>query len=218
MDAVIKIGGSIINNGRELLPLCRILTSLKNKYRFTVIAGGGVLADAIRNLQKKHGFSNTAAHFMALKAMNINSCIIKDLCPGMRLVDTAQKAQKIAAKKQIPILLAAKLIEKEKSLPKSWDLTSDSIALYAAEKLKATRTILVKNINGICVSPGGRAVKKITALKLGKLKNNTCTDKYLPKLIQKNGIPVWVVSVKYPGRIKKAFDGVSGAGTLITKE
>ena len=64
---VVKIGGSLVETGR----LREILAIVARAQRPTVIVpGGGPFADAVRNAQAEFGFSDEAAHRMAILAMH----------------------------------------------------------------------------------------------------------------------------------------------------
>ena len=53
MDAVIKVGGSLLREPNKLRNFCKSLPELKRLINFLVVPGGGLVADIIRLLQKE---------------------------------------------------------------------------------------------------------------------------------------------------------------------
>ncbi len=64
---VLKIGGSLAESGR-LRAILRLV--IRARRRVVIVPGGGPFADAVRSTQASLGFSDAAAHEMALLAMH----------------------------------------------------------------------------------------------------------------------------------------------------
>ena len=108
-----------------------------------VVPGGGAFADQVRSRPARRiGFSDDAAHWMAILAMDqaARSSSPTD-CAGARLVDDAAGA--IAARTRpalIPVLAPHAWMRAGRSPCRiHWDVTSDSIAAFVAGALGATR-------------------------------------------------------------------------------
>lgn len=139
---VVKLGGSLGASGR----LHRTLEEL-GRHRgapFVIVPGGGEYADAVRACQQRDGFSDSAAHEMALLAMQSFGRAIVDLLPGAELVVRLADVDPCIARGALPVCVpVAELLAS--SLPASWDLTSDSIAAWVAARLRASRILLIKS-------------------------------------------------------------------------
>ncbi|MBV8535260.1 MAG: aspartate kinase, partial [Alphaproteobacteria bacterium] len=82
MTVVVKLGGSLANAGtlRSWLGVVRE----NGAGRCVVVPGGGAFADAVRDTQQRVGFSDRAAHVMALLAMEQYAALLADFEPALR--------------------------------------------------------------------------------------------------------------------------------------
>lgn len=138
---VVKIGGSL---WRSAL-LDRWVAALRGyPGEMTIVPGGGPFADAVRAAQPEMGFSNEAAHRMALLAMEQYGLALVDKFPGFALVDrpeeatAAHAAGRIAVWRPSAMTLAAQV-------DASWEVTSDSLAAFYARRSRAARLLLIKS-------------------------------------------------------------------------
>ena len=110
-----------------------------------IVPGGGLFADAVRATQNRLGFSDRAAHRMALLAMEQYALLIHDLRPAFCLCGTAEEIAAAGAAGAVPVWLPHAMLGADPALPASWDVTSDSLAAWLAGRLAARRLILVKS-------------------------------------------------------------------------
>lgn len=139
---VVKLGGSLGASGRlhrvlEALGRCRAAP-------LVIVPGGGEYADAVRACQRRDGFSDGAAHEMALFAMQVFGRAIADLLPGAALVTKLGDVGPSLDRGEVPVCAPVSEILAA-ALPASWDFTSDSIAAWVAARLRADRLVLVKS-------------------------------------------------------------------------
>jgi aspartokinase-like uncharacterized kinase len=114
--------------------------------RCVVVPGGGGFADAVRAAQAAHGFSDRAAHRMALLAMEQYAVMLADLAP--KLLTPCAEAETIAgalAEGRVPVWLPSRMALADPTIAESWDVTSDSLAAWLARRLAAKRLVLVKS-------------------------------------------------------------------------
>lgn len=135
---IVKLGGSLI----EAPDLRRWLAELAEAPRHLVVPGGGPFADAVRRAQAVIGFDDLAAHRMAILAMQQYGLLMASLEPRLRLVESEAE---IGASPTPAIWLPWAMIGSDRSIEASWDVTSDSLALILAMRLRASRLVLVKS-------------------------------------------------------------------------
>jgi len=207
--AIFKIGGHIFGNREYLNSTISQLTSLYERNilkKIIIIAGGGSSANLVRKLDKKFDLSNTISHLMAIYTMDLNGIEISNYFP--KLIKTDNLNEIITASKIFTVFLPFAYLSESDELPHSWDVTSDSIALFLAYKLKMENCFLLKNVDGIILK-NNKVVKNLTTKDFirmnesGELANLNLDDEkkysrpidpYLIKLIDKYKIPCIILN------------------------
>ncbi|MGX7703350.1 amino acid kinase family protein [Methylobacterium sp. Gmos1] len=138
---VVKVGGSLVGDRARLR---RLLGALADGAEgpVAIVPGGGALADAVRTTQAALGFPDPLAHRLALDAMAGMARIFSALEP--RLVVTGKPGDTLAAGRA-PVWDPSALKNGHPEIPESWDVTSDSLALWLATRLGAAGCLLVKS-------------------------------------------------------------------------
>lgn len=172
---VLKLGGSLAHADelRAWLAACRDPAIPIA----AVVPGGGPFADAVREAQRMAGFDDRVAHRMALLAMAQYGWLLHGLEP--RLVPASGLAAVRAARGagQRALWLPQADEDCNAVLPQSWDLTSDSLALWLAAEIGAAGVALVKS-----VAPRGGARDAATLAADGYL------DACFPDLLRTTGL------------------------------
>ena len=152
---VVKVGGSLLRgqpDAKAKENLSAALTKWLAKQSPAVnvlIAGGGELADVIRQADQTHGLGEEVAHWLCVDALTITA----------RLLGIILKAKVIARTEEVPAVSPAicifdpapflrgvePLVFSKKSLPHTWAVSSDSIAARIAEFLAARELVLLKS-------------------------------------------------------------------------
>lgn len=145
---VLKLGGSLAESGR-----LRAVLSLVERARrpVVVVPGGGPFADAVRDAQAGLGFSDAAAHHMALLAMHQMAAAMTGLAPRLIAADTRLAMVHAWRGRRIPVWLPARLCARDKRIPRDWSITSDGLAARLAERLGGAEVALLKS----CPVPRG---------------------------------------------------------------
>jgi len=143
---VVKVGGSLFDLP-ELGPrLLRWLTEL-TAADVLLVPGGGPTADAIRDLDQRHGLGQEKAHWLALRALTLNAHVLANLLPGFRVVEsTAERLGGKAVLDPHAFCLADERDHPAAALAHSWTVTSDSIAARVAIASGARQLILLKSV------------------------------------------------------------------------
>lgn len=144
--AVVKLGGS-----STFEPELRLWTeALAASGRpLVVVPGGGPFADQVRHAQKRVGFSDRAAHNMAILAMDQFGCILLDMSERFSPARTTDQISRALDRDQIPVWLPSSMVIGRKDIAASWDVTSDSLASWLAGQLGAGALLLIKQTRDI---------------------------------------------------------------------
>jgi len=141
---VAKIGGSLWRSpqlGAWIAALRRF------PYPLTIVPGGGPFADAVRAAQPVMGFSNGAAHGMALLAMEQYALALADVHAGLALVSTPQEAARVHARGGAALWRPFAMVRGASDIAASWDVTSDSLAAWYALQAGASALLLIKSVD-----------------------------------------------------------------------
>jgi 5-(aminomethyl)-3-furanmethanol phosphate kinase len=141
---VVKLGGSLA----EAATLRSWLAVLRGP--LAVVPGGGGFADHVRAAQPRLGFSDRAAHRMALLAMEQSALLMADWQPALAPCTTAGEITAALARGSIALWLPSAMALADPTIAESWDVTSDSLAAWLARRLRARRLVLVKSIPAPC--------------------------------------------------------------------
>ena len=156
---VLKIGGSWITNPNLTTLLKRLYK--KKTGKIIIVAGGGCFADAVRFAFKKTKMSEKLANTLALKSTEIFCSYLKDI--NKKLFLTTNKRFKANS---LNVWLPSVILSKQKSFKKNWDSTSDSVAAWLSNDIKADGLVFIKSL------------KKFNRVnKLGDLQKKNIIDK-----------------------------------------
>jgi len=140
---VVKLGGSLLD--KPILKQWLLVAAEHGKGKLVIVAGGGVFADQVRLQQQQWQYNEQTAHRMALLAMQQMALLFNGLCDELEIVSqiAAISAQLESAKVLVwsPSLTELDVAE----IPETWEVTSDSLAVYLAAQLNAEQLILVKS-------------------------------------------------------------------------
>lgn len=147
---VIKLGGSLLEYGDLLIELRRWLAAQSPAHNLLVV-GGGAMADAVRQADQLHGLGESAAHWLCVRAMAVNSRLVAALVPEAIWTTTWNDADTAHRQANLAIVDPWHFLHEEEPrsavtpLPQSWDATSDSIAAQVAVVWCAAELVLLKS-------------------------------------------------------------------------
>lgn len=156
MDAaaarVVKVGGSLFDDA-QLPRRLQAWLDAQPPAANVLIAGGGKLAESIREMDRLHALGASPAHWLSVRAMGIMARLLVDLLPNAALVDEVADARRFIAARgaglcvfdPMPLLTTDEPRLPGTPLPHGWDVTSDSIAARVAEILTARELVLLKS-------------------------------------------------------------------------
>ena len=140
---VVKLGGSVVRSLELHVWLDAIAAAPR---RVVMVPGGGALADEVRSCQERLGFGDGAAHRMALLAMDQLAWAVAGLRPGFEVGDTEAALRRSLAQGRVAVWAPYALIAKRRDIPKSWAVSSDSLALWLGAQLGAECCYLIKSV------------------------------------------------------------------------
>lgn len=138
---VVKLGGSLI--ATDALRPCLALLA-ERMAPCIVVPGGGPFADAVRATQARLDLDELAAHRMAILAMQQYGLLLQALEPRLRLIEGIGEVEALARERAAGVWLPWAMVGRDETIPASWEVTSDSLALVLATRLGAARLLLVK--------------------------------------------------------------------------
>jgi hypothetical protein len=219
---VVKVGGSLALFPDKLRSLCAKLAELSRSHRLILVPGGGEFADIVRNLDTRFHLSPKVSHRMAILGMDQYGLLLADLISNSILVNNLENVQGVLDSGRLPVFLPAASLSFEDELENSWDVTSDSITLYIAEKLHSPKVILVTDVDGIYTCDpkkfsDAKLISELSARRLLEMDKRTSVDKFLPKLLLQLKIDCFVVNGNFPQRIEGIINEKEMVCTLITR-
>ena len=148
-----KVGGSLLALPSLFDTVVQTIGVCARDCRLLVVPGGGPFADVVRELDRSHGLSNDAAHWMAVSAMDQSALLVAERMDGGRAVHSLSGARAALAAGNVPVLAPSRWLKQSDPLPHTWDVTSDSIAAWVAGRVGAGHLVLVKPPGvGVCSS------------------------------------------------------------------
>ncbi|TPK46566.1 MULTISPECIES: (5-formylfuran-3-yl)methyl phosphate synthase [unclassified Mesorhizobium] len=139
--AVVKLGGSTAHAAEMTSWIAALAGS---RLPIVIVPGGGLFADQVRETQTRMDFSDTAAHAMAILAMEQFGQIILDRDERLTPARSLEEIVRALDEGKVPVWLPSSLALPAPDLPASWDITSDSLAAWLGGKLGANALLLIK--------------------------------------------------------------------------
>jgi aspartokinase-like uncharacterized kinase len=148
---VIKVGGSLLDWPGLPSRLASFLAA-RGDVRTVLIAGGGKLADVLRDLDTVHALGEGRSHSLALRILDTTAQILAAILPGTRVVASLDELPPTWRIGVHPILAPRLVLDDDhrrnplSSLPHTWSSTTDSISARIARILGASELIVLKSV------------------------------------------------------------------------
>lgn len=138
---VVKLGGSSAASAD--LPIWLAALQKANP-PLVLVPGGGPFADQVRDSQRVLGYSDEAAHAMALLAMEQFGHVLIDQALRLRPARSIEEMHALLDGGHLPVWFPTTMVLAAPAIPASWDITSDSLAAWLAGQLDASALLLIK--------------------------------------------------------------------------
>ena len=152
---VVKLGGSLFKNTQEDFFACLAHIATQS-IPTVVVCGGGEFADCVRHAQSQWHFSDVCAHEMAILSMQQTAIMSQNIFPVFTLFSTINAVSYPHLAIWSPSIEELNLDQ----VPATWDLTSDSLAAWLANKVHATQLLIIKACEVDLDSPLDELVQK----------------------------------------------------------
>jgi len=218
IDVVLKIGGRL-GRGEKLEALCQSLTNLGRRHRILVVPGGGAFADTVRDYDARYQLSSSASHWMAVLAMDQFGHLLSELIPDSKFVRSLPSAGRVAGAGRVPVLIPFDLLWREDPLAHSWSVTSDAIAAWVAELVRAPMLILLKTVDGLYADLSGSPASGVLLeeIVLEHLAVSNGVDGCLASILDANDLELWIINGEKPDRVAELLDKGHTKGTHLKR-
>lgn len=147
---VVKLGGSLMDSG-ELARWLAVIRDHAVNSTVLIVPGGGRFTELVRDVDARYQLQALNAHRMALLGMAQFGYFLLDRLPGS-VTTTAIHRDRIP-RQTTPVVWLPDALMHSDALEWSWDVSSDTIALWLSTHLHAERLCLVKPTNDIAGNP-----------------------------------------------------------------
>lgn len=215
INVVIKVGGSL-GHWRGLGMLLDSIARFLDKTRPLVIPGGGVFADLVRAEHHRAKLTESAAHRMAILAMDQYGLLLCDLASQALPVSSLHEVGPVVRSGRLPIFLPSRYLSRHDPFDHSWGVTSDSIAAYIARIVGADALLLLKRVDGVFardprIDPAAPLLPRVARSRLGRYR---CVDREFTRWVKGIG-SCWIINGARPARVKEWLECGRTLGTCV---
>ncbi len=190
LPLIVKVGGSLFYQIPFIAPVLK-----ESKRPLLLIPGGGPFADIVRQCNT----DNDSAHWMAIAAMEQFGWFIAS--HGFPTIT------EMVIPRATTVFLPYRYFIEHDVLPHTWDVTSDSIAAWAAHILHLD-LLLLKSVDGIFIN--GILQQQVTE----PVDSDVIDPLFIPFVV-KNGIKTTIINGSQPDRVRKYLIGEVVPRTVI---
>ena len=182
---VVKLGGSLLGSPelpRWLETLVRISDG-----QVVIVPGGGLFADAVREAQLLTHVSDADAHRLALLAMDQFGLLLAAMNTNLVTASSELEIAERGWQHRAIVWLPSQMVLADESIPKNWQVTSDSLSAWFAHKIGARHLVLVK-------SKALTAYSKSSATAVQTLVADELIDNAFASFCAEGGFQTWVAN------------------------
>ena len=117
MDAVIKVGGSLLSLGDALPRTIAALELLAGTRSSLIVPGGGPFDDAVRSASELHALGDDDAHWMAILGMEQFALLLASKIRNAKLVHRRGEIARALARGKVPVLAPYRGLREADPLP-----------------------------------------------------------------------------------------------------
>ena len=182
---VIKIGGSMLGEP-ELANWLEILVKYGDG-KVVIVPGGGLFADTVREAQQLTNISDAVAHKLALLAMDQFGLLMAGMNPALATASSELEIAERGWQHRGIVWLPSKMVLADGNIPQNWQVTSDSLSAWLANKLGAAQLMLVK-------SKSLTAYQEMLSISLQKLVEDELLDSQFVEFATGQKYQTWLLN------------------------
>jgi hypothetical protein len=209
-DAVLKVGGSLGERPKALARLMAALADLARARTLVVVPGGGRFADEVRRADRRFGLGDPASHWMAILAMDQSAYLLTQLAGAARLI---REPAEIGTGR-LNVLAPSSWLRRADRLPRSWEVTSDSIAAWIARQTRARMLVLLKDVDGVFERDPKKTARARLRLTAPRDRLTGVVDGYFARALGRR-TRCWIVNGRYPERVAALLETGRTYGTEL---
>lgn len=179
---VVKIGGSLLGSP-ELPHWLDTLVKISDG-KVLIVPGGSVFADAVREAQGISQVNDAVAHHLALLAMDQFGLLLAGMNAGLVTASSELEIAERGWQHRGIVWLPSHMVMADETIPQNWQVTSDSLSAWIANKINAEHLIIVKSAH---LSDHAATVSVQT------LKDAQLLDQAFPEFIAVTNFTSWVI-------------------------
>jgi aspartokinase-like uncharacterized kinase len=182
---VAKVGGSLFDLPHLGPALTRWVAEQPAPVLF--VPGGGAFAEGVRQADRVHQLGEEASHWLAVRALTLSAHLLLHLLPDAELLDNPTWGELEQKRWDDPgrvfVLDPFEFFCRHDTVPHTWAVTTDSLAVAAAAAVNADKLVLLKSVE---VGKGSWAEAAARGW----------VDEYFPTLAEKAEFPIEAVNFR----------------------
>lgn len=155
--------------------------------KVVIVPGGGLFADTVREAQQLTNISDAVAHKLALLAMDQFGLLMAGMNPALATASSELEIAERGWQHRGIVWLPSKMVLADGSIPQNWQVTSDSLSAWLANKLGATQLMLVKSKSLI-------AYQEMLSIPLQKLVEDELVDSQFVEFATGQKYQTWLLN------------------------
>ena len=155
--------------------------------KVVIVPGGGLFADTVREAQQLTNISDAVAHKLALLAMDQFGLLMAGINPALATASSELEIAERGWQHRGIVWLPSKMVLADGSIPQNWQVTSDSLSAWLANKLGATQLMLVKSKSLI-------AYQEMLSISLQKLVEDELLDSQFVEFATGQKYQTWLLN------------------------
>ena len=155
--------------------------------KVVIVPGGGLFADTVREAQQLTNINDAVAHKLALLAMDQFGLLMAGMNPALATASSELEIAERGWQHRGIVWLPSKMVLADGSIPQNWQVTSDSLSAWLANKLGATQLMLVKSKSLI-------AYQEMLSIPLQKLVEDELLDSQFVEFATGQKYQTWLLN------------------------
>lgn len=194
---IIKLEGSLI--GTQELSKWLDVVERNGDGKVVIVPGGGFLADAIRDVQKRTYLNDETAHRMAVLSMDQYGWLMLGTNPKLVGAKSELEIAERGWQHRGIVWFPSNMVHADTEIPMNQHMTSDSLAAWLASKLDVSNVVIVKSVDNTQKKANVR-----------DLEQSGMVDAYFGRYMRANnphgGFKAWLLDKQFYHLFNESFD------------